>query len=163
MAKPNVNMVGRTAGSPDNAQGTHFFLINDTGTYFLRKLPPSQMPRSAKTLMRGPKRQGEVSRLPHRRAGGQARFPRLSRFEPLPVEPAGDYYPISGCRPVPPIYQWHDVSPHPARGRETHHRRRPQFLSPGRRQEMGEEWFLKQGYQNSARAIARCARRSKPT
>ncbi len=40
MAKPNINMAGRTAGSPDNAQGTHFFLINDTGTYFLRKLPP---------------------------------------------------------------------------------------------------------------------------
>jgi hypothetical protein len=33
-------MVGRTAGSPDNAQGTSFFLINDSGTYFLRKLPP---------------------------------------------------------------------------------------------------------------------------
>ncbi|WP_367134025.1 MULTISPECIES: hypothetical protein [Streptomyces] len=40
MAKPNLNMAGRTAGSPDNAQGTHFFLINDTGTYFLRKLSP---------------------------------------------------------------------------------------------------------------------------
>lgn len=39
MAKPNLNMAGRTAGSPDNAQGTHFFLINDSGTYFLRKLP----------------------------------------------------------------------------------------------------------------------------
>ena len=40
MAKPNLNMAGRSAGSPDNAQGTSFFLINDTGTYFLRKLPP---------------------------------------------------------------------------------------------------------------------------
>jgi len=40
MAKPNLNMAGRTAGSPDNAQGTHFFLINDSGTYYLRKLPP---------------------------------------------------------------------------------------------------------------------------
>ncbi|MET9961384.1 hypothetical protein ABZ128_20410 [Streptomyces sp. NPDC006326] len=40
MAKPNLNMAGRTAGSPDNAQGTHFFLINDSGTYFLRRLPP---------------------------------------------------------------------------------------------------------------------------
>ena len=40
MAKPNLTMAGRTAGSPDNAQGTHFFLINDSGTYFLRKLPP---------------------------------------------------------------------------------------------------------------------------
>jgi hypothetical protein len=42
MAKPNLNMSGRTAGSPDNAQGTHFFLINDSGTYFLRKLPPAE-------------------------------------------------------------------------------------------------------------------------
>jgi len=40
MAKPNVNMPGRAAGSPDNAQGTHFLMINDSGTYFLRKLPP---------------------------------------------------------------------------------------------------------------------------
>jgi hypothetical protein len=40
MAKPNLTMAGRAAGSPDNAQGTHFFLINDSGTYFLRKLPP---------------------------------------------------------------------------------------------------------------------------
>lgn len=42
MAKPNLNMVGRTAGSPDNAQGTHFLMINDTGTYYLRKLPPDE-------------------------------------------------------------------------------------------------------------------------
>jgi hypothetical protein len=42
MAKPNLNMVGRSAGSPDNAQGTHFFLINDSGTYYLRKLPPAE-------------------------------------------------------------------------------------------------------------------------
>jgi hypothetical protein len=40
MAKPNLVMEGRTAGSPDNAQGTHFFMINDTGTYFLRRLKP---------------------------------------------------------------------------------------------------------------------------
>lgn len=42
MSKPNLNMVGRTAGSPDNAQGTFFFLINDSGTYFLRNLPPEE-------------------------------------------------------------------------------------------------------------------------
>jgi hypothetical protein len=46
MAKPNLNMVGRSAGSPDNAQGTHFFLINDSGTYYLRKLPPAEDGRS---------------------------------------------------------------------------------------------------------------------
>jgi len=39
MAKPNLNMDGRTAGSPDNSQGTHFLMINDTGTYFLKRLP----------------------------------------------------------------------------------------------------------------------------
>jgi hypothetical protein len=32
MAKPYLTMLGRTAGSPDNAQGTHFFMLNDTGT-----------------------------------------------------------------------------------------------------------------------------------
>jgi len=52
MAKPNLTMTGRTAGSPDNAQGTHFFLINDTGTYFLRKLPLSGEPFSPDALIR---------------------------------------------------------------------------------------------------------------
>ncbi|HWZ59031.1 MAG TPA: hypothetical protein VNW46_08665 [Gemmatimonadaceae bacterium] len=39
MAKPNLTMHGRSAGSPDNAQGTHFFMIDDSGTYYLRNLP----------------------------------------------------------------------------------------------------------------------------
>lgn len=34
---PNLTMVGRTASSPDNCQSTHFFLINDEGTYYLRR------------------------------------------------------------------------------------------------------------------------------
>lgn len=52
MSKPNVHMEGRTAGSPDNAQGTHFFMINDSGTYFLRRLPPApDLPFNAETLM----------------------------------------------------------------------------------------------------------------
>lgn len=53
MSKPNITMAGRTAGSPDNAQGTHFFLINDTGTYFLRKLPLPEgpLPFDADTLI----------------------------------------------------------------------------------------------------------------
>jgi hypothetical protein len=40
LGTPNLLMPGRAAGSPDNAQATHFFLINDTGTYYLRRLPP---------------------------------------------------------------------------------------------------------------------------
>ena len=81
MAKPNLNMVGRTAGSPDNAQGTHFFLINDTGTYFLRKLPPPADESASvfdedALLARAARGEGAAARPPHRRPGRQ---PRLSR------------------------------------------------------------------------------------
>jgi hypothetical protein len=38
LGTPNLNFPGRAAGSTDNAQATHFFLINDTGTYFLKRL-----------------------------------------------------------------------------------------------------------------------------
>lgn len=38
MGAPNLNMPGRSAGSPDNAQATHFFMINDSGTYYLQRL-----------------------------------------------------------------------------------------------------------------------------
>ncbi len=53
MGAPNLTMVGRAAGSPDNAQATHFFLINDEGTYYLRRLddePP--IPFTPENLVR---------------------------------------------------------------------------------------------------------------
>lgn len=68
MSKPNLNMAGRTAGSPDNAQGTHFFLINDSGTYFLRRLPPPEgetLPFDAQTLIARAE-QAKVQLLGHR-------------------------------------------------------------------------------------------------
>jgi hypothetical protein len=34
---PMIELRGRSASSPDNAQGTHFFLINDSGTYLLKR------------------------------------------------------------------------------------------------------------------------------
>ena len=37
VGSPMVQIRGRSASSPDNAQATHFFLINDSGTYFLRQ------------------------------------------------------------------------------------------------------------------------------
>jgi hypothetical protein len=37
LGSPLLELFGRTASSPDNAQGTHFFLINDNGTYLLKK------------------------------------------------------------------------------------------------------------------------------
>lgn len=66
MAKPNVNMAGRTAGSPDNAQGTHFFLINDSGTYFLRKLPPTPDAVFSETTLLQRAEQAKVKVLDHR-------------------------------------------------------------------------------------------------
>jgi hypothetical protein len=54
LGTPNLNFTGRAAGSPDNAQGTHFFLINDSGTYFLDRLPPAEAagPLTADELVR---------------------------------------------------------------------------------------------------------------
>jgi hypothetical protein len=37
VGSPMLEINGRTASSPDNAQATHFFMINDSGTYFLKK------------------------------------------------------------------------------------------------------------------------------
>jgi hypothetical protein len=38
LGTPNLNMPGRAAGSTDNCQATYFFLINDTGVYFLKRI-----------------------------------------------------------------------------------------------------------------------------
>jgi hypothetical protein len=77
MAKPNLNTAGRTAGSPDNAQGTHFFMINDSGTYYLRKLASSpDLPFNADTLVERARR-SKVRVLDHRLdvAEGMRDFP----------------------------------------------------------------------------------------
>lgn len=77
MAKPNLTMSGRAAGSPDNAQGTHFFLINDSGTYFLRKLPPAQGEPFDPDLLIERARQSKVKLMDHRLdvADGMRDFP----------------------------------------------------------------------------------------
>ncbi|MER6122471.1 hypothetical protein ABT173_07200 [Streptomyces sp. NPDC001795] len=77
MAKPSLTMTGRTAGSPDNAQGTHFFMINDSGTYYLRKLPPApNEPFDTETLV-ARAREAKVRVLDHRLdvADGMRDFP----------------------------------------------------------------------------------------
>ncbi len=65
MAKPNLTMEGRTAGSPDNAQGTHFFMINDSGTYHLSKLSPAAASLTPELLIERA-RQAKVQILPYR-------------------------------------------------------------------------------------------------
>jgi hypothetical protein len=54
LGTPNLNMIGRAAGSTDNAQATHFFLINDTGTYYLKRPEPvmASAPATPEVLIR---------------------------------------------------------------------------------------------------------------
>jgi hypothetical protein len=41
---PMIELQGRSASSPDNAQGTNFFLINDSGTFLLKRPADVQPP-----------------------------------------------------------------------------------------------------------------------
>jgi len=45
VGSPMMQVLGRSASSPDNAQATHFFLINDSGTYLLQR--PKDIPPDA--------------------------------------------------------------------------------------------------------------------
>jgi hypothetical protein len=72
LGTPNTNMIGRAAGSPDNAQATYFFLINDEGTYFLKRLeePPAAWPASGEELIR------RAALSKHLLQAGRLTFPR---------------------------------------------------------------------------------------
>jgi hypothetical protein len=72
LGTPNLNMIGRAAGSTDNAQATHFFLFNDEGTYFLRRVdaPPMTWPPTADELLR------RAAQAKHRLQEGRLTFPR---------------------------------------------------------------------------------------
>lgn len=52
LGTPNLNFFGRAAGSTDNCQATHFFLINDSGTYFLKHAPAAPPPLTPDDLVR---------------------------------------------------------------------------------------------------------------
>ena len=109
MAKPNLTMDGRTAGSPDNAQGTHFFMINDSGTYYLRKLPSTEAPLTADLLVERA-REAKVRVLPHRiDVPIDPHFSGLSRLQPVSLEPARDHDLPPRRRPVAAIHQRVDV------------------------------------------------------
>ena len=42
LGTPFVNVIGRSASSPDNAQATSFFLINDSGIWLIKRLKGTQ-------------------------------------------------------------------------------------------------------------------------
>jgi len=44
LGSPNIRFLRRAAGSPDNAQNTYFFMMNDSGTYFLDHLHADPTP-----------------------------------------------------------------------------------------------------------------------
>lgn len=50
LGTPLIETGGRAAGSPDNAQSTHFFMWNDEGTYLLKKPAETLPPVDVRTL-----------------------------------------------------------------------------------------------------------------
>jgi hypothetical protein len=72
LGTPNLNMVGRAAGGTDNAHATHFFLITDEGTYFLKRIaaPPTSWPLSEDVLIR------RADEAKHLLQPGRLTFPR---------------------------------------------------------------------------------------
>lgn len=50
LGTPLIETRGRAAGSPDNAQSTHFFMWNDEGTYLLKAPPASEPVPDVRTM-----------------------------------------------------------------------------------------------------------------
>jgi hypothetical protein len=63
LGTPNLSFVGRAAGSTDNSQPTSFFMINDSGTYFLRKLKPDEVNPEAPTTPEEMIRRAELAKV----------------------------------------------------------------------------------------------------
>ena len=53
LGTPLIEARGRAAGSPDNAQSTHFFMWNDEGTYLLKAPPASGEHPDVRTMSAG--------------------------------------------------------------------------------------------------------------
>jgi hypothetical protein len=63
LGTPNLSFMGRSAGSTDNCQATSFFLINDSGTYFLRRLKPAEVKPEAPATPEEMIRRAELSKV----------------------------------------------------------------------------------------------------
>ena len=151
LGTPNLNFPGRAAGSTDNCQATSFFLLNDTGTYFLKRLDgvDPTVPVTPDLLVQRA-RQSKVQ-LFDKRLDFPREFPYYldsNRF--LSNVPGSTVlFPVvdmtrqyinalmylltepDGYRPVLP--------------------RRPQFLSAGRRRQMDAQRIFEQGHSAAAR------------
>lgn len=63
LGTPNMSFTGRAAGSTDNSQPTSFFLINDSGTYFLRRLTADEAKPEAPPTPEEMIRRAELSKV----------------------------------------------------------------------------------------------------
>ncbi len=86
LGTPLLEVRGRSAGSPDNAQSTHFFMWNDEGTYFLRP-PVEEIPAPDVANMTGDDLITYVERFKVRIKDVRVDFPRA-----FPAYASGNRY-----------------------------------------------------------------------
>ena len=75
LGTPLLEVRGRSAGSPDNAHSTHFFMWNDEGTYFLRP-PTEEIPAPDVATMSGDDLIAYVDRFKLKVKDGRVDLPR---------------------------------------------------------------------------------------
>jgi hypothetical protein len=76
LGTPCVEITGRAAGSPDNAQSTVFFMWNDEGTYLLRK-PAGPAPHADVRTMSADDLVAHAERCKVKVQDGRVEFPRV--------------------------------------------------------------------------------------
>jgi hypothetical protein len=86
LGTPLLEVRGRSAGSPDNAHSTCFFMWNDEGTYFL-KPPEEQIPAPSVATMSGDELIAYVERFKVKIKAGRVDFPRA-----FPAYASGNRY-----------------------------------------------------------------------
>ena len=86
LGTPLLEVRGRSAGSPDNAHSTKFFMWNDEGTYFL-KPPDEQIPAPNVATMTGDELVAYVERFKVKIKDGRVDFPRA-----VPAYASGNRY-----------------------------------------------------------------------
>jgi len=86
LGTPLMEATGRAAGSPDNAQSTHFFMWNDEGTYLLKR-PDGPTPRGDVRTMSADDLIAHAERCKIKIQDGRVDFPRA-----FPAYASGNRY-----------------------------------------------------------------------
>jgi hypothetical protein len=86
LGTPLIEVTGRAAGSPDNAQSTHFFMWNDEGTYLLKQ-PDGPVPHADVRTMSADDLIAHAERCKVKVQDGRLDFPRA-----FPAYASGNRY-----------------------------------------------------------------------